>query len=81
LAFDQEWRTLRAWYLDGFHRHATSATFVIGKDGRIVFVHPGPVFFPSEAAADADANRDWRRLRRAVLAALDRATPVGRNSI
>jgi hypothetical protein len=53
---------------DGFHRHATSATFVIGKDGRIVHVHPGPVYYPSDDPRE-DANRDYLALRSAVLAA------------
>ena len=49
LAFDRDWKTLRSCWLDGnLHRHASSATFVIGKDGRFVHVHPGPVFHPSD---------------------------------
>ncbi len=68
LAIDRDWRTLRAWWLDGFHHHATSATFVFGKDGRIVHVHPGPVYYPSDDPHE-DANRDYLALREAVLAA------------
>jgi hypothetical protein len=70
LAFDRDWRTLRTWYLDGQHRHATSVTFVIGKDGRIVHVHPGPVFFPADAAKDPRANRDYDALHAAIQKAL-----------
>jgi len=69
LAIDREWRTLRAWWLDGFHRHATSATFVIGKDGRVVHVHPGPVYYPTDDPSDTDANRDYAALRAAIVAA------------
>jgi peroxiredoxin len=72
LARDRDWRTLRRWFLDGHHRHASSATFVIGKDGRIAFVHPGPVYFPSDAPDAAKANADYGALRRAILAALGR---------
>jgi thiol-disulfide isomerase/thioredoxin len=70
LAFDREWRTLRAWYLDGKHRHATSVTFVFGKDGKVVHVHPGPVYFPSSAPSDAAENRDFLALRAAIQTAL-----------
>jgi thiol-disulfide isomerase/thioredoxin len=69
IAFDRDWRTLRAWWLDGFHRHATSVTFVIGKDGRVVHVHPGPVFYPTDDPDQAEINRDYQALRRAVIAA------------
>jgi thiol-disulfide isomerase/thioredoxin len=72
LALDREWRTLRAWWLDGAHRHATSVTFVIGKDGRVVHVHPGPVFYPTDDPDLAEVNRDHVALRRAVVAAAGR---------
>jgi peroxiredoxin len=75
LAFDRQWRTLRAWYLDGHHRHATSATFVIGRDGKIVHVHPGPVFYPSDVAADARQNRDFLAIRQAIVRALAQSEP------
>ncbi|HLU68060.1 MAG TPA: TlpA disulfide reductase family protein [Kofleriaceae bacterium] len=71
IAFDRQWRTLRTWWLASGHRHATSFTFVIGKDGRIAHVHPGPVYYPSDDPAAEDANRDYQALRRAILAALE----------
>ncbi len=70
LAIDREWRTLRSWYLDGHHRHATSATFVIGKDGRVVHVHPGPVFYPTDSPDQAEENRAFEVIRSAIVAAL-----------
>lgn len=71
IAFDQEWKTLRTWWLTGkAHRHATSATFVVGKDGRFVHVHPGPVFFPSDDPAHARPNQDYLVVRAAVVEAL-----------
>jgi thiol-disulfide isomerase/thioredoxin len=69
LAIDREWRTLRSWWLERGHRHASSVTFVIGKDGRVVHVHPGPVYHPSSDPAEADANRDYLTLRDAILTA------------
>jgi thiol-disulfide isomerase/thioredoxin len=70
LAFDKDWRTLRAWWLDGHPRNATSVTFVLGRDGRVAHVHPGPEYFPSEDPADADENADFVALRAAVQAAV-----------
>ncbi len=72
LGLDPEWSTLRAWWLETGHRHASSVTFVIGPDGRVVHVHPGPVFFPSSGPSDAKPNADYLALRAAVLAALPR---------
>lgn len=69
IALDRKWRTLRAWWLDGHHRHATSVTFVIGKDGRVVHIHPGPVFYPTDDPDQAEQNQDYQTLRNAVLAA------------
>jgi thiol-disulfide isomerase/thioredoxin len=78
LALDREWRTLRAWWLDGHHRHATSVTFVIGADGRIAHVHPGPVYHPSDDPAEAKANADFQALRAAIGAALAAAKEIDR---
>ena len=72
LGLDPDWRTLRAWWLETGHRHASSVTFVIGPDGRVVHVHPGPVFYPSAAPADDRPNADYLALRAAVLGALPR---------
>jgi thiol-disulfide isomerase/thioredoxin len=69
IALDREWRTLRSWWLDGHHRHATSVTFVIGKDGRVVHVHPGPIFYPTDDPDQAEINQDYQALRSAVIAA------------
>jgi len=69
LAIDREWRTLRSWWLERGHRHASSVTFVLGKDGRVVHVHPGPVYYPSSDPSEADANRDYLALRNAVVTA------------
>jgi peroxiredoxin len=72
LAFDRDWKTLRSWWLDGSHRHATSCTFVIGKDGRIIHVHPGPVFHPSDKPEETAENRDFLALHSAIRSELAR---------
>lgn len=69
IAIDREWRTLRSWWLDSAHRHATSVTFVIGKDGRVAHIHPGPEYYPTDDPSDIRANADYLALRAAVVAA------------
>lgn len=66
LGYDHHWKTVRSWWLDGRRGGATSASFVIGPDGRIVHVHPGPVFFPSADPADARANAGFEAIRSAI---------------
>lgn len=66
LAYDHHWKTLRAWWLDGRGRSATSASFVIAPDGRFVHVHPGPVFFPSDDPEEVRANADYEAIRAAI---------------
>lgn len=70
LAFDREWNTLRSWWLGSAPRLATSVTFVIGKDGKIAFVHPGPVFHPSTDPDEAKQNGDYQAVRQAIVTAL-----------
>lgn len=70
IAYDHMWRTVRQWWLDGRRGVATSATFVIDPRGTIVFVHPGPVFYPSDDHDDVRANADYQAIRAAVRAAL-----------
>ena len=70
IALDRQWKTLRRWWLDGHHRHATSVTFVIGKDGRVVHVHPGPVFYPTDNPAEKGMDEDYQAVKKAVLAAV-----------
>jgi thiol-disulfide isomerase/thioredoxin len=70
VAYDHMWKTVRAWWLEGGGRRATSSSFVIGADGRIVFVHPGPMFCPGEDCDDAQANSGYERIRGAIRGAL-----------
>jgi peroxiredoxin len=73
IAYDHHWQTVRRWWLDGQQRPATSSSFIIGRDGRIAFVHPGPLFFPSEDPTEAQADADYKAIRAALKKALRRA--------
>jgi thiol-disulfide isomerase/thioredoxin len=66
IALDLDWSELRKFYLDTAPRPATSASFLVGKDGVIRFVHPGPRFYPSSDPADSKDDADYRRLEGAV---------------
>ncbi len=70
LAYDHMWTTVSEWWLWGRSRSATSASFVIAPDGTIAFVHPGPVFFPSEDPAQQLANADFEAIRAAIRTVL-----------
>jgi len=70
IAIDPGWKTLNAWWMNTGHRHATSVTFVVGKDGKIVHIHPGPVFHPSTDPLEAKQNRDYLSMRAAITQAI-----------
>jgi len=75
LAFDRDQRTLRQWWLRQFaHLAPETASFVIGTDGRIVHVHPGPGFFPTNDPWLAMSDRDYRDVRNAISSALPNQT-------
>ena len=68
VAIDADWSALKAAWLDGAEREATSVTFLLDRAGRVRWVHPGPELHPSDDAAHADCARDFAELERAVLA-------------
>jgi peroxiredoxin len=49
VAIDTDWRTLKAWWLDGHDRNFTSVSFLIAKDGTVRFIHPGGKYEPGSA--------------------------------
>ena len=46
VAIDQDWTTLRRWWLDGHDRSFTSVSFLIDKAGVVRRVHPGGLIAP-----------------------------------
>ena len=63
VAVDADWAALKAGWLAGAEREATSVTFVLDAGGRVRWVHPGP-----ELSAE-----DGVGLRRAVTECLGRS--------
>ncbi len=61
IGIDEDWATLRAWWLGKAERGWTSVTFLVGRDGTIRHIHPGGAFFPGEpgyAALEAAIARE-----------------------
>ena len=71
LAVDEDWSELKRFYLDTGRRKATSVTFLVDAEGVIRFVHPGPVFHPSDDPEKAEADADYRALEAAIRLVLD----------
>jgi peroxiredoxin len=52
VAVDRDWKTLRAWWLDGHARGYTSVSFLLDRKGVIRAVHPGGKYAPGDRAYD-----------------------------
>jgi hypothetical protein len=66
VAVDRDWAQLRKFYLSTGDRPATSASFLVDRDGVIRLAHPGPRFYPSTDPADAQEGADYRRIEAEV---------------
>lgn len=49
VAIDEDWRTLKRWWLDGHERRWTSVSFVIDRRGVVRYVHLGGKYAPGDA--------------------------------
>jgi thiol-disulfide isomerase/thioredoxin len=72
IARDEGGVTLSRWWLDYFEYVPDTPTFVIGPDGRIVYVQPGPEFHPNDDLMFALCDRDYETIRLAIQTALPR---------
>jgi peroxiredoxin len=50
VAVDHDWKTLRAWWLDGHERGWTSVSFLLDRKGVVRHVHPGGQYVEGDAA-------------------------------
>ncbi len=53
VAVDQDWTTLRRWWLAGDEKRWTSVTFLLDREGVIRHIHPGGSYFKGEPGYDA----------------------------
>ncbi len=70
VAIDQNWTNLRRAYLSAGGRRATSVSFLVDGRGFTRFLHPGPVFHPSDDPAEAQQDADYKLVEQAVASVL-----------
>jgi thiol-disulfide isomerase/thioredoxin len=80
IAVDSHWDALIRLWLGTGHRQATSASFLVDRQGIIRFVHPGVEFFPSSDPNEAQENADFQLLRRDIDALLPAAPATAPSS-
>ncbi len=63
IALDMDWRILRRyWLTKGVHRW-TSVSFLIDKQGKIRYIHPGGEYYKREGKTQTDAQRSYDELK------------------
>ena len=65
-------RTHNLWWLTRYDNLPATPTFVIGANGRVLHLHPGPDFFPTDDPSEQICDEDYQKLRAAIARALDR---------
>jgi peroxiredoxin len=70
LAHDRQGWTLNQWWLSRLDHLPLTPTFLLGTDGRVIYVQPGPGFFPTDDPRYKLCNEDYRALRAAIRGAL-----------
>ena len=66
IAYDRRWNTLDDWWVRHLEHLPHSPTLVLGPDGRVAHVHPGPVYYPNDDPLAKMCNDDFLALRAAV---------------
>ncbi|HSN96976.1 MAG TPA: hypothetical protein VLS89_01720 [Candidatus Nanopelagicales bacterium] len=62
VAIDEDWRTLKRWWLDGHERTWTSVSFLLDRHGVVRYVHKGGKYAPGDA--------DYQQVRAQIEALL-----------
>jgi len=71
IAVDAEWSTLERYWLQGHpDRNWTSVSFLIGRDGKIVWVHGGGEYHPSSDPKHYRCNVEFGEFEKALTTAL-----------
>jgi peroxiredoxin len=66
IALDNDWATLRRWWLSAGDRAFTSVTFLIDRQGVVRAIHPGGEFHAGGGPEHAGCQRDYEALRREI---------------
>ena len=66
IALDMDWEMLRRyWLAKGRHRW-TSVSFLIDKQGKIRYIHPGGEYYKGEDETRTEAERDYDELKELI---------------
>ena len=63
IALDMDWRTLRRYWLAKGGNRWTSVSFLIDRQGKIRYIHPGGEYYEGEDETRTDAQRDYDELK------------------
>ena len=71
VAVDASWRTINRWWLDGHpDRNWLSVSFLVDREGRVIWVHGGGEYFPSDDPLERRMDVAYRGLEAKVREAL-----------
>lgn len=59
IAIDADWKNLKRYWVNGAKKSFTSVSFLIGRDGRIVHIHPGGEYHREEEEGHESCVRDF----------------------
>jgi thiol-disulfide isomerase/thioredoxin len=77
IALDNDWATLRRWWLDSGGRDYTSVTFLIDRAGLLRAIHPGGEFHVGGGPEHAECARDYTALQHEIERLLGGQKAVG----
>ena len=63
IALDMDWSTLRRYWLAKDRHRWTSVSFLIGKRGKIRYIHPGGEYYKGKNETRTEARRDYHELK------------------
>lgn len=63
IALDMDWGMLRRYWLAKGGQRWTSVSFLIGKQGKIRYIHPGGEYYKGEGETRTEAQRDYDELK------------------
>ena len=63
IALDMDWRTLRRYWLAKGGNRWTSVSFLIDRQGKIRYIHPGGEYYKGKNKPQTEAERDYDELK------------------
>lgn len=81
IAVDSKWTTLGRYWLDGHPEHEwTSVSFLLDREGRVRWIHPGGEYHPSDHSDHAECDRAMRELARVLTEVIAEPAAAGETS-